>query len=273
VKIFAEGDTGLLESTQDVALNLSSATIGYTFSTAIALELMVPHSSLHQQIAQKTKETLVPYPKVTRALKYCSTEKEFEILENDTVGVALDDMAKGTKYGDIAFTMYKLTQPEKIYYFRAEVKFIGSKAKSDQKKGKFRSELLAECLKYFKKKDHHKVDYVVFISWIPFLKWVEGKSPHRDSTNKKALREYLEDPHYIVIDSVCSMKNTILNLPNIVVGPGKGGAEYLFSPDFKRAKQEPIDLSQPAYEQEESLDVTGEQEIVSWDESDDMDDE
>jgi len=39
------------------------------------------------------------------------------------------------------------------------------------------------------------------------------------------------------------MKNTILNLPNVVVGPSTEGVEYLFSPDFKRAKQDPNDLT------------------------------
>jgi len=60
-----------------------------------------------------------------------------------------------------------------------------------------------------------------------------------------------------VIDNVCSMKNTILNLPNVVVGPANEGLEYLFSPDFKRAKQDPNDLTQTAYgvQEEEFTDI------------------
>jgi len=93
-----------LHSTQLVRKRGTYTAIGYTLSTAIALELLVPHSSLHSSLQSQIERQFVSIPKLQSQLMYCSTKKEFNSAPVNAVGVAHDDISKGRKYGDIVFS-------------------------------------------------------------------------------------------------------------------------------------------------------------------------
>jgi len=112
-------------------------------------------------------------------------------------------------------------------------------------------------LEFFRQKDKYpKVDYVVFISWIPFLDWANPEK-HKASDNKRELQTYLKKTGYLVIDNFLSLQNTIINFNRVF--PGCKGVEYMFSPQFVKARPKDVAI-QAVY-------VSEHEDLVSFDDS------
>jgi len=218
--------------------------VGYVFSTAISLELLIPNSSLYTYIMQRLSKliTTVPLPQLDmeKNLVLCKNDKAFDSLSNNQVGIAVDDSAKGSKYGDIAFTM--CTTQKKDYKFRAEVKAYGYVANDENQRKAVCSCLLDECLAFFKRKaDYPQIDYVVFVCWFPLLEWVQNKTNNssgisnpNNSDKEKRLLGFLQKPGYLLVDNVKSLHHTILDINALL----RKDLPFLPSQDFTSCEDE-----------------------------------
>eukprot|EP01124_Arcella_intermedia_P017112 TRINITY_DN237_c1_g1_i3.p1 TRINITY_DN237_c1_g1~~TRINITY_DN237_c1_g1_i3.p1 ORF type:complete len:613 (-),score=92.98 TRINITY_DN237_c1_g1_i3:46-1824(-) len=206
-KSFSEIDSQVLFSTRVSSQYCQAMMKGYTFSTALGLELLVPNSGLYVLLG---KVGFLPMERKEKSLVYCYNEAEFSKLENNWIGVAVDDISKGVKYGDIAFCV------EKKGLFPGNNPIIKCRIEAKNYQSDQNSELLDLAIAFFEsKKVQKEVHLAIFVCSSQFMPWIyeEGNV----TAKKKQLIRFLEDKDaFMLIDNVLNMKDTILDFKKIL---------------------------------------------------------